>query len=426
MKIRTILSKIDLFKKIYRKIVYPKGYCESYFYEPLILEAHAYKARRFDELGEEIRLNLLVNTIDKEQIFGGISTAVSFFDNLAIELNVKKRIIVTDEMIYENDLHVFSNYTVHDISENSSDDLQILLYYKSKPAPFPVARGDIFISTAWWTAYDIYPVISWQAETYNMQIRQLIYLIQDFEPGFYQWSSRYVLAESTYNLNCPVIAVYNTKLLKDFFNEKGYKFDKEYYFEPSLNRNLLKYLETNKDVKKKKQILIYGRPSTPRNAFELIFTALKLWAEDQPDLNNWIVLSAGEKHLDLELSKGLKLKSLGKLTLEDYAKVMSETYIGISLMISPHPSYPPLEMSTFGIKTITNCYAHKDLANFNDNIVSLKRYSPDIIAQTMLNLCSDFTEDCKQGYNETYLNSKETFEEVVKYIKRDILISTIL
>lgn len=42
---------------------------------------------------------------------------------------------------------------------------------------------------------------------------------------------------------------------------------------------------------------------------------------------------------------------------------MLDTYAGISLMSSPHPSYPPLEMSVFGIKVITNNYSNKDLSS---------------------------------------------------------------
>ena len=30
-------------------------------------------------------------------------------------------------------------------------------------------------------------------------------------------------------------------------------------------------------------------------------------------------------------------------------------------MLSPHPSYPPLEMAEAGVTTITNCYGGKDL-----------------------------------------------------------------
>ena len=38
---------------------------------------------------------------------------------------------------------------------------------------------------------------------------------------------------------------------------------------------------------------------------------------------------------------------------------MKRASIGISLMESPHPSYPPIEMALFGVNVITNIYESK-------------------------------------------------------------------
>ena len=50
--------------------------------------------------------------------------------------------------------------------------------------------------------------------------------------------------------------------------------------------------------------------------------------------------------------------------------------MGVSLMESPHPSYPPLEMASSGCITVTNCYESKSLENRSENIVSLDELSP--------------------------------------------------
>ena len=57
-------------------------------------------------------------------------------------------------------------------------------------------------------------------------------------------------------------------------------------------------------------------------------------------------------------------------------------------MVSPHPSYPPLEMSSFGMKVITNKYDNKDLSGFNDNMISLDNCSAATVAKTLEQLCS--------------------------------------
>ena len=59
------------------------------------------------------------------------------------------------------------------------------------------------------------------------------------------------------------------------------------------------------------------------------------------------------------LGDGLEMVSAGKLSLQAYGALLNQCAIGISLMLSPHPSYPPLEMAHSGILTITNSFAEK-------------------------------------------------------------------
>ena len=59
-------------------------------------------------------------------------------------------------------------------------------------------------------------------------------------------------------------------------------------------------------------------------------------------------------------------------------------------MVSPHPSYPPLEMSTFGVKTITNSFENKDLTYFNPNIISLDNCTPNAIAKKLSEICDKY------------------------------------
>jgi hypothetical protein len=55
--------------------------------------------------------------------------------------------------------------------------------------------------------------------------------------------------------------------------------------------------------------------------------------------------------------------------------------MGISLMLSPHPSYPPLEMAEAGLITLTNSYDGKDLSLRSDNIVSIDVLTPATLAE---------------------------------------------
>lgn len=377
-------------------------------FNPSIPEITPINGRRI-ELNEK-RINVLVPTIIQERIFGGISTALKFYEQVADYFGCKRRIIIVDSPVTVRDLLFFKNYKIVSSDEDSIIDYQIVSFNDRNNKTIPVGKDDIFITTAWWTEYTIKNIIKWQAKAYNQDIKKSIYLIQDFEPGFYPWSSKYALAESTYLSELPKIAVFNTKTLMDYFNMNGYKFDQEFYFDPVLNETLRNGLKIP-ITQKKKQILIYGRPSVPRNAFEIIVEALKIWVSYQSDIREWSVYSVGEKHQDYQLGRGCVLKSLGKLPIEKYANIMRDSYVGISLMISPHPSYPPLEMSTFGIKLITNAYANKNLKDFNENINSVEIITASEIANKILEICLNYSPtNFSLSKNNNYINNKNVFD----------------
>ena len=112
--------------------------------------------------------------------------------------------------------------------------------------------------------------------TFGIKPNIFLYFIQDYEPGFYSWSTKYLLADSTYKSDYPTIAIFNSMLLKEFFDENHYHFTHSFAFDPVLNDGLRKALEQMPaQVDKKKQILVYGRPGTERNAFNLVIAALK-------------------------------------------------------------------------------------------------------------------------------------------------------
>jgi hypothetical protein len=52
-------------------------------------------------------------------------------------------------------------------------------------------------------------------------------------------------------------------------------------------------------------------------------------------------------------------------------------------MASPHPSYPPLEMATAGCITISNNYENKDMGLRADNVISLKKVTPEGLARAL-------------------------------------------
>lgn len=338
------------------------------------------------------RINILLPSINPEHVFGGISTALKFFEQLADELQVDRRIILVDAVPSEIAKEQYGKrYSFVKWDEESEDACQIVPYSERLNWSLSVTENDYFMFTGWWTAHcaqEAYEIFEGEE---GIRPNPFINFIQDYEPGFYAWSTRYLLADASYKNEYPQIAIFNTTLLQEYFHKNDYTFFKEFAFEPVLNDKLSTYLEkVGNTFRKKKQILLYGRPGTERNAFKLIVAALKKWVWVQQDVEEWEILSAGEWHEPVKLGNGKILRSVGKLTIEEYAQMLAESYAGISLMASPHPSYPPLEMSVFGIKVITNTFANKDLKGFNHNIVSLSNISPNNIVRNLQKICDNY------------------------------------
>lgn len=366
------------------------------------------------------RINLLLPSINPEHVFGGISTALKFFEQLADELGYDRRIILVDAVPNEEAKEQYrGTYTFVQWNEESQAERQILSYAYRAQCTLPVSGKDYFMFTGWWTAHCAQEAYEAFEEDTRIRPNLFINFIQDYEPGFYAWSARFLLADATYKNEYPQIAVFNTRLLQEYFHNNGYSFAKEFAFDPVLNAQLKERLEgISENLRKKKQILVYGRPGTERNAFKLIVAALRKWVGLQQDAEEWTILSAGEQHGRVELGKGKYLQSVGKLTLQEYAQVLEESYAGISLMASPHPSYPPLEMSVFGVKVITNTFANKDLSRFNENIVSLENISPNHIARELQQICDNYRMIVPfKVTNEEYIENKNVFG-FVKEIRR--------
>lgn len=346
------------------------------------------------------RINLVLPSINKEHFFGGVSTALHLLNAIA-DLSGEKihsRIILTDAVPDKDDLKGFPEYRLFSFEDDSDALHQVVPVTNKYQRNVYVTMKDRFLATSWWTAFCTIAMVGQQSNLCDRFCNRMGYLIQDFEPGFYNWSTHFVLAESTYRSNVLTLPVFNSSFLKEYFRNKGYRFEKEFVFEPRLNQTLKKYfLSPPGRISRDKRILVYGRPSVERNCFPLIVEALRIWASHQPNLNEWEIVSIGENHKTVPLGNGKALRSLGKLSLESYAILLSQSAVGLSLMVSPHPSYPPLEMAHFGLLTITNSYANKDLSQCHENILSLDVLTPDRVANAILKRTDQFSADPRSG-----------------------------
>ncbi|WP_273727545.1 rhamnan synthesis F family protein [Brucella gallinifaecis] len=332
---------------------------------------------------DRLRLNLMLPIIDPAAIFGGIDTALKIFDELLVAAGeqIEARIIVTEARVGDVPDRL-KKYVVQQIGQETPAQHVVLDATQRRGAYLDVRSNDVFIATAWWTALNAFRLQDFQKSFFGAAPK-VIYLIQDFEPDFYGWSTRYALAESTYLRGKETIALINSEELLDYFQQK-YEHPVRMLIPYEPNAKVDKALT---EVPREKIILFYSRPSALRNCFEAGIDGLILWARRNPvQASEWKVYCIGEE-FDPELARGVPNCTItGKMPLEEYAGLLSRASVGLSLMISPHPSYPPLEMAYAGVRTLTNNYANKNLAKRSDLLKTIDIPTPELIASALEDL----------------------------------------
>ena len=394
---------IEFAKRSVRPI---QNWCEERYSGMRYESAHRVPAVKLSDNCAK-RLNLVIPSLNTSEVYGGATTALNFAFTMQSQIGCELRLLTLNEPY--DIVEMVRKRCIDPQAETSVEWVSL------SGSTVEVRKNDQFIATYWSTALLCDDLIRRQRELYQYQHDSiLIYLIQDYEPGFYPWSTEYAEADRTYRLNLKTIAVFNSVQLKQFFANRGYTFYRSYYFDPVINEGLKKVLlNSDRTLKRKKQILLYGRPLEYRNAFNLAIDGLRnLAILLGGDARDWEVISLGAKHGDVRLPNGMKVRSLGKVTIEKYAEIMLSSYAGLSLMISPHPSYPPLEMSTFGVRTVTNNFEGKNLHKFNRNLTALDVYDAKTIAETLYEILADGEEGeiVKDGQ---YVESRNVFEAIV-------------
>lgn len=330
------------------------------------------------------RFNILIPTVQPEKIYGGIATALKLAFSTYRQLgDCDLRIIITSDIVDRHGLSQLSAALGHSVVLADPDadvaGITAVALLRRRYIPLSVRPRDLFFATAWWTA-DLGFRLRDQQERIFAAAAPMVYLIQDYEPGFYNWSSKFGMAEATYHRPDHTIAVINSEELAAFMARRA-AFTSAFCLPFAVNPHILAKL---KPTVKEKIILAYGRPSVERNAFGAIVEGLRLWQGRNPDENcGYSIVFAGENFDTSLLAELENATCKDKLNLEDYADILNRAAIGVSLMLSPHPSYPPLEMASAGMVTITNDYESKTMGGRHDAIISISYISPVALADAL-------------------------------------------
>lgn len=323
------------------------------------------------QLLNEPRLNVLVPALSVRHLSGGPNTALEIAGRLALS-GVRVRLIST-ESAFDKNLAQFRAHMRNLLGTDLPADVQ-LVSADDRGVPLAIGARDVFMATAWWTAQQAKYAIR------QTQHSRFVYLIQDYEPLFHPASTQQALAAETYTLDhLPVV---NSQWLHEFLvRERIGRFadpafaGQSLVFQPAVDRTLF-YPALDRSTRTRRRLLFYARPTGGlRNLFELGVAALeKAVADGTLDPERWELLGMGEAFPPVSLGRGSSLVPAPWLDLAGYAQQMRESDILLSLMMSPHPSYPPLEMAACGGLAVTTAFANKTpeaLAELSANIIGV-------------------------------------------------------
>jgi glycosyltransferase involved in cell wall biosynthesis len=199
--------------------------------------------------------------------------------------------------------------------------------------------ADIAICSSWPTAYILAKFNRCTAKFYFMQ---------DYETLFYPAGSLSGMIDQTYRFGFYCIAnspgIYN-KYLNFSKNAE--------YFIPGVDAAIFNSHKAERRIGPPWQVVHYGRPRNQRNAFALGLEAL--WEVKAHFGDSVRILSAGAVWNPKMYGFEGVIENLGILDdINAVADLYRSSHVGVVSMLTPHPSYQPLEYMACGCATVTN------------------------------------------------------------------------
>jgi glycosyltransferase involved in cell wall biosynthesis len=205
-----------------------------------------------------------------------------------------------------------------------------------------LGESDAAIATAWTSAF---PLVRHQ------RTRAKFFFVQDHEPTFYPAGAAAAVLEQAARFGLPGIV--NTAGLADLYRSYG---NPSVSFVPAVDTRRYRPAEGPRGVGAVR-IFFYGRPSQPRNAFGLGLTALRLVKARFGERVQ--IVCAGEDWNPGQYGAADVLENLGQLRdLDAVARLYRSCDVGLCFMLTPHPSYLPLELMASEVATVSNDNPH--------------------------------------------------------------------
>lgn len=358
------------------------------------------------------RVSIVTDSVSSGSLFGGVGTALIFSALLANEMGAQLRIITRTQRAQPESInHLLDLYG---IKLKEEVQFKFAAFFDQK-YELDVKEGDVFVTTSWWTTAATLPSVPRES---------IIYLLQEDERMFYPYGDDRVKCEEILSSK-DIRFLINTKLLFEHLTNDGLSniARNGAWFEPAFPGAI--YHPRKKATTGKKRFFFYARPHNVRNLFYLGIEVIeRAIAQKVLDTEEWEICLVGKDIPAVVFDGGYVPTKLENLSWSEYADLAGTIDVGLSLMSTPHPSYPPLDLAASGAVVVTNRFGNKtDLSGYSSNLIcaDLDRDALVEALRSAVALSSN-TQLREQNYRSNRLAGdwQQAFSGVIKNLSKEI------
>lgn len=304
------------------------------------------------------RVTLITDSINCGSLFGGVGTALILATLVANRRDADLRVITRNEPPQPANLdHLLRVYGLA---------LQRESQFRFAPVTDPGTELDLFddellLTSSWWTTV---------ATLAAVPPARVAYLLQEDERMFYPRGDDRLRCEALLQ-RTDLRFVVNTELLRSHFVAGGLAhFESQAIsFEPAFPAAVFHPRARPPDARRR--FVFYARPRNPRNLFHLGLEVIEqALLQGVIDPRQWDIVFVGSHIPELVLAGGVQPQRLENLDWSDYAAIVGGADLGLSLMDTPHPSYPPLDLVASGAVVVSTRHGLKqDLSAWSRNLI---------------------------------------------------------
>lgn len=316
------------------------------------------------------RINMITDSINTGFLYGGVGTASIFAallaERLGCELRIITRLARADERNFK---HIATLAKIPDLGNVSFT----LCAETLNQAGFDVGEQELYITTSWWTTW---------STVQTLGPSRVVYILQEDERMFYPYGDEHLRCTQT--LSRPdLFYLINTRRLFDHLSSGDFPnvAMRGTWFEPAFPSDLFFQQESQRPHGAKRKLLFYARPLNARNLFHLGLEALEhAIAAGVVDPDRWELHLVGRDIPSIRFSRPIQIERHMNLPWREYAALVRSMDLGLSLMYTPHPSYPPLDLAASGAVVVTNRFGSKqDLDEYSKNILCVEPTVDDLV-----------------------------------------------